>query len=201
MVSLFEAHVDGGLAWVRSQGCELLPSVDNNLITSTALILQVGGRMHKHRLWEGAVGGGLGHACVSTWLALHGVGNPHSCPAVQADARAHFPSSPPPPTRTHQDTCLRRNLHTPHSRCWRATRASRSAVTPCPKTLSSLWGAPLPLPLCGAWAATWRQRRARAGMLMCARRCSRWQTSQARAGSQAFVDEGKRQQHLLLLPY
>lgn len=40
---LFDAHVDAGLAWVRKEGSEYISSVDNNLTTSLALIMQVGG--------------------------------------------------------------------------------------------------------------------------------------------------------------
>lgn len=39
--SLFDAHVDADLAWVRKQGSEYIPSVDNNLTTSLAMIMQV----------------------------------------------------------------------------------------------------------------------------------------------------------------
>eukprot|EP00878_Enallax_costatus_P029551 GHUV01032058.1.p1 GENE.GHUV01032058.1~~GHUV01032058.1.p1 ORF type:complete len:159 (+),score=16.16 GHUV01032058.1:318-794(+) len=39
--NLFDKYVDGGLAWVRKQGSEYIPSVDNNLTTSLALLLQV----------------------------------------------------------------------------------------------------------------------------------------------------------------
>lgn len=38
---LFDAHVDAGLAWVRKQGSEYIPSVDNNLTTSLTMIMQV----------------------------------------------------------------------------------------------------------------------------------------------------------------
>lgn len=38
---LFDAHVDAGLAWVRKHGSEYIPSVDNNLTTSLAVIMQV----------------------------------------------------------------------------------------------------------------------------------------------------------------
>ena len=41
LVALFEQHVDAGLAWVRSQGSEYLPSVDIALVTSLATLLQV----------------------------------------------------------------------------------------------------------------------------------------------------------------
>ena len=40
--NLFDKYVDGGLAWVRKQGTEYIPSVDNNLTMSLALLLQVG---------------------------------------------------------------------------------------------------------------------------------------------------------------
>jgi hypothetical protein len=39
--SLFDKYVDGGLAWVRKQGKEYIPSVDNNLTTTLMLLLQV----------------------------------------------------------------------------------------------------------------------------------------------------------------
>lgn len=38
---LFDAHVDAGLAWVRKQGSEYIPSVDNNLTASLTTIMQV----------------------------------------------------------------------------------------------------------------------------------------------------------------
>lgn len=38
---LFDSHVDAGLAWVRKEGSEYIPSVDNNLATSLAMIMQV----------------------------------------------------------------------------------------------------------------------------------------------------------------
>jgi hypothetical protein len=38
---LFDAHVDAGLAWVRKQDSEYIPSVDNNLTTSLTMIMQV----------------------------------------------------------------------------------------------------------------------------------------------------------------
>ena len=41
LVSLFEEHVDAGLAWVRSQGSQYLPSVDIALVSSLATLLQV----------------------------------------------------------------------------------------------------------------------------------------------------------------
>lgn len=41
---LFDTHVDAGLAWVRKEGSEYIPSVDNNLTTSLAMIMQV--RVH-----------------------------------------------------------------------------------------------------------------------------------------------------------
>lgn len=40
--SLFDQHVDAGLTWVRKSGTEYIPSVDNNLASSLALLLQVG---------------------------------------------------------------------------------------------------------------------------------------------------------------
>ena len=48
--AMFDTYVDGGLAWVRKHGKEYIASVDNNLTTSLALMLQVcrgreGGRM------------------------------------------------------------------------------------------------------------------------------------------------------------
>ena len=42
LVALFEEHVDPGLAWLRAQGSEYLPSVDIALVTSLATLLQVG---------------------------------------------------------------------------------------------------------------------------------------------------------------
>lgn len=39
--SLFDDHLDAGLAWVRKEGAEYIPSVDNNLATSLALTMQV----------------------------------------------------------------------------------------------------------------------------------------------------------------
>lgn len=39
--SLFNTHVDAGLTWVRKQGSEYIPSVDNNLTTSLGMIMQV----------------------------------------------------------------------------------------------------------------------------------------------------------------
>jgi hypothetical protein len=39
--SLFDKYVDGGLAWVRKQGKEYIPSVDNNLTSTLMLLLQV----------------------------------------------------------------------------------------------------------------------------------------------------------------
>lgn len=38
---LFDKYVDGGLAWVRKQGKEYIPSVDNNLTSTLTLLLQV----------------------------------------------------------------------------------------------------------------------------------------------------------------
>jgi len=40
-LALFEEHVDPGLAWLRVQGSEYLPSVDIALVTSLATLLQV----------------------------------------------------------------------------------------------------------------------------------------------------------------
>lgn len=37
---LFDTHVDGVLKWIRKHGNELIPSVDNNLTTSVARIMQ-----------------------------------------------------------------------------------------------------------------------------------------------------------------
>ncbi|WIA13579.1 hypothetical protein OEZ85_007146 [Tetradesmus obliquus] len=37
---LFDKYVDGGLAWVRKQGKEYIPSVDNNLTSTLMLLLQ-----------------------------------------------------------------------------------------------------------------------------------------------------------------
>ena len=45
LVALFEEHVDAGLAWVRSEGSEYLPSVDIALVTSLANLVQV---IHHH---------------------------------------------------------------------------------------------------------------------------------------------------------
>lgn len=42
LYSLFDTHVDAGLAWVRQAGAEHLPSVDCNLTASLTLMLQVG---------------------------------------------------------------------------------------------------------------------------------------------------------------
>lgn len=39
--SLFDSHLDAGLSWVRKEGAEYIPSVDNNLATSLALMMQV----------------------------------------------------------------------------------------------------------------------------------------------------------------
>lgn len=41
LVGLFEEHVDAGLAWIRSQGSEYMPSVDIALVTSLASLVQV----------------------------------------------------------------------------------------------------------------------------------------------------------------
>jgi hypothetical protein len=41
ILALFEGHVDAGLAWVRCNGEEAVPSVDNNLVASLAALLQV----------------------------------------------------------------------------------------------------------------------------------------------------------------
>ncbi|KAL3154307.1 hypothetical protein ABBQ32_013792 [Trebouxia sp. C0010 RCD-2024] len=40
LVALFEQHVDAGLAWVRSEGSEYIPSVDIALVTSLANLVQ-----------------------------------------------------------------------------------------------------------------------------------------------------------------
>lgn len=39
--SLFDAHVDAGLAWVHKQDSSYIPAVDSNMVTSLALIMQV----------------------------------------------------------------------------------------------------------------------------------------------------------------
>jgi hypothetical protein len=39
--SLFDAHVDAGLVWVRKQGSQYIPAVDVNLTMSLAMIMQV----------------------------------------------------------------------------------------------------------------------------------------------------------------
>jgi len=41
LLALFEQHVDPGLAWLRAEGSEYLPSVDIALVTSLASLLQV----------------------------------------------------------------------------------------------------------------------------------------------------------------
>ena len=41
LLGLFEQHVDAGLAWVRANGTEYLPSVDITLVTSLTSFLQV----------------------------------------------------------------------------------------------------------------------------------------------------------------
>lgn len=41
LLALFEQHVDPGLAWLRAEGSEYLPSVDIALVTSLATLLQV----------------------------------------------------------------------------------------------------------------------------------------------------------------
>jgi hypothetical protein len=50
-VGFFDAHVPAGLAWVRQHGQELVASVDNNLTTSLALVLQV----HLGSSWRAAL--------------------------------------------------------------------------------------------------------------------------------------------------